>query len=80
MLPLPSPAGSALGAVGAGPSRTTGGREYTVTQVGPGVHPPVPGNYTYTYTYTYGPNGELIYTYHYLLPMNVSMRTRGAVW
>ena len=36
-----------------------------MTQVGPGVHPPRPGYYTYTYTYTYGPNGELIYTYHY---------------
>jgi hypothetical protein len=63
MLPLPSPAGSALGAVGAGPSRTTGGREYTVTQVGPGVHPARPGYDTSSYTYA--PSGALIYTYHY---------------
>jgi hypothetical protein len=39
-----------------------------VTQVGPGVHPPLPGYYTYTYTYTYGPHGELIYSYHYYYP------------
>jgi hypothetical protein len=63
MPPLPSPAGSAPGAVGAGPSRGTGGREYTMTQVGPGVHPPRPGYDTSSYTY--GPNGALIYTYHY---------------
>ena len=68
MPPLPSPAGSAPSAVGPGPSSTTGGHEYTVTQVGPGLHPPRPGYYTYTYTYTYGPHGELIYTYHYYYP------------
>ncbi|HKC75736.1 MAG TPA: hypothetical protein VKF37_16285 [Chloroflexota bacterium] len=36
--------------------------------VGPGLHPPRPSYSTYTYTYTYGPNGELIYTYHYYYP------------
>jgi hypothetical protein len=68
MPPLPSPAGSAPSTVGPGSSRRTGGRAYTGTQVGPDVNPPRPGYDTYTYTYTYGPNGQLIYTYHYYYP------------
>ncbi len=65
--PLPSASGSASGA-NPGPFGTTGSEgNYTVTQVGAGPHPPSPGM-AYTYTYTPGPDGQLIYTYHYYWP------------
>jgi len=51
-----------------GPFGTTSSEgNYTVTQIGPGAHPPSPGM-AYTYTYTYGPDGTPIYTYHYYWP------------
>lgn len=66
--PALSMGGAAAGGLSPGPlGMTSGEGSYTVTQIGPGAHPPLPGM-AYTYTYTYAPNGRPIYTYHYYVP------------